>query len=248
MKTLRKKIKAAEGTRHTQIYRAAATLFCARGYDATTMSAVADAVGVTKAALYYFFPGGKQELLYAVMSFGLDRLEEHVSTPARACADAETRLQSIIRNHVALITAGASTNSPGKSAGRGNPVTIVVDETGGLNKTQRRRIDERKRAYVELLRDTLWQLKHEGKLRALDETVAAFSLLGTMLWVARWYDPNGRLSAAALTEEILNLVLGGLLCPSQHETTQLAVPRANGRGGQRRQPFNELSPARRSQQ
>ena len=192
----------AESDRHAQIYRAAATLFCEQGFDVTTMSQIAEAVGVTKAALYYFVPGGKQDLLFAIMSFGLDQLERHVITPARATADAEARLHAIIRNHLRLITNGASKH--------GNPVTIAVDETGGLSPAQRRQIDGRKRAYVELIRDTLRQLRRDDKLRALDETVAAFSLLGTMLWVARWYDPNGRLNAEQVAEQILTLALGGL--------------------------------------
>ena len=195
-----------ESERLTQIYRAAASLFCERGFDATAMNDIAKAVGVTKAALYYFVPGGKQDLLFAIMNFGLDQLERHVIRPARTMTDAETRLHGIIRNHVQLITNGASA--------RGNPVTIAVDETGGLSPAQRRKIDERKRAYVELIRDTLRQLRGEGKLRPLDETVAAFSLLGTMLWVARWYDAQGRLKAEQITEEILKLALGGLLCQS----------------------------------
>ena len=219
---------AAESARHAQIYRAAAALFCERGFDATTMGEIAAAVGVTKAALYYFVPGGKQELLYAVMSFGLDRLEEHVLRPTRAVADAEVRLRTIIRNHVRIITEGATANGS-------NPVTIVVEETGGLNETQRRHIDRRKRAYVDLIRDTLRQLRAEEKLRALDTTVAAFSLLGTMLWVARWYAPQGRLNAEQITTEILNLVLGGLLHAPSHDTASAVTPHANGRGARPKQ-------------
>ena len=209
----------AASARHAQIYRAAAALFCERGFDATAMSDIADAVGVTKAALYHFIPGGKQDLLFAIMSFGLDQLERHVVRPARAIPDAETRLRAIIRNHVGIITGGAN--------GRGNPVTIAVDETGGLSKTQRRKIDRRKRAYVDLIRDTLRQLQQEDKLRALDETVAAFSLLGTMLWVARWYAPQGRLNAEQIAAEILNLALGGLLqCAPARKPTRTEMNHA----------------------
>ena len=215
-----------ESGRLAQIYRAAAALFCERGFDATAMSDIAKAVGVTKAAIYHFIPGGKQDLLYAIMSFGLDQLERHVITPARAMPDAEVRLHAIIRNHVRIITAGASIKSDGKSAGRGNPVTIAVDETGGLSPTQRRQIDERKRAYVDLIRDTLRQLQRDGKLRALDATVAAFSLLGTMLWVARWYDTQGRLNAEQIAEEILKLALGGLLHTQSNEYAMTEVKHA----------------------
>ncbi|NOT58612.1 MAG: TetR/AcrR family transcriptional regulator [Acidobacteria bacterium] len=211
-----------ESERLAQIYRAAAALFCERGFDATSMQDIAAAVGVTKAALYYFVPGGKQELLFAIMNFGLDQLERHVIKPARAIPDAEARLHTIIRNHVRLITNGAST----KNGARGNPVTIVVDEIGGLDAAQRRQIDRRKRDYVELLRDTLRQLQHEDKLRALDATVAAFSLLGTMLWVARWYDTQGRLNAEQITEEMVKLALGGLLQKSEAAAKKRTKPSA----------------------
>ncbi len=206
MQTLRETFESVESERLAQIYRAAAELFCEKGFEGTSMSAVAEAVGVTKAAIYHFIPGGKQELLYAVMSFGMDRLETYVITPARAVTDAETRLRNIISNHVGLILQGASPSGH-------NPVTIVNEEVGGLSKEHRREIDQRKRAYVDLVRDTLIQLNAENKLRAVDETVAAFSMLGTILWVARWYDPKGRLSSTQINEEISKLILGSLLRP-----------------------------------
>ena len=206
MQTLRETFESVESERLAQIYRAAAELFCEKGFDGTSMSTLAESVGVTKAAIYHFVPGGKAELLFAVMSFGMDRLEEYVITPARGIVDAETRLRTIIRNHVRIITSGASPQGH-------NPVTIVVEEVGGLSKEHRRIVDKRKRVYVDLIRDTLTQLNAENKLRAVDETVAAFSMLGTILWVARWYDPNGRMSAEQINEEISKLILGSLLRP-----------------------------------
>jgi AcrR family transcriptional regulator len=140
------------------------------------------------------------------MNYGLDRLETYVIIPARAIPDAEERLRAIIRNHVRLITSGSQASGH-------NPVTIVVEEVGGLNVAQRRKVDGRKRVYMDLIRDTLRQLNREGKLRPLDETVAAFSLLGIILWVSRWYKPEGRLTPDQIAEEILKLAFGALLRP-----------------------------------
>lgn len=206
MKTLKQVFESAENERLAQIYTVAAELFCEKGFDATSMSDVAEAVGITKAGIYHFVPGGKKDLLFAVMSYGMDRLETYVITPARAITDAEERLRAIINNHVKLITSGSKT-------GGHNPVTIVVDEVAGLAPAHRRKIDQRKRAYLDLIRDTLKQLKEEGKLRQVDETVAAFSVLGIMLWVSRWYLPDGRLSPDQIAEEIMKIALGGLLRP-----------------------------------
>src|ERR1044071_5780578 len=153
-----------------EIYRVAAQIICEKGYDATSMNDIAEAVGITKAGIYHHIPG-KKDLLFQIMNFGLDELDEEVIVPAQAIADAEQRLRRIIANHVRLIT--------NRSTPQGNnPVTIVVEEVAGLTPAHRRKIDQRKRAYVDLVRETLEELKGEGKLSEVDVTTAAFSLLG----------------------------------------------------------------------
>lgn len=204
-KTVTKRAAADEPDRLGEIYRVAAQLICEKGYDATSMSDIAAAVGITKAGVYHHIPG-KKDLLFRVMNFGLDSLDEEVIAPARQIADAEQRLRAIITNHARLITSRSSPDG-------NNPVTIVIDEVAGLTPAHRRKIDQRKRVYVDLLRATLKQLKEEGKLREIDETVAAFSLLGMVLWLSRWYSPNGRLTPEQVAEEIITIALGGLLRP-----------------------------------
>lgn len=49
------------------IIETAASLFVKNGYSATSVRQIADAVGVTEAALYYHFRDGKRELLQAVV-------------------------------------------------------------------------------------------------------------------------------------------------------------------------------------
>src|SRR5262245_35432214 len=192
-----------EPDRLVEIYRAAAQIICEKGYDAASMNDIAEAVGITKAGIYHHI-SGKTDLLYHIINFGLDSLEEEVITPSREIADAEERLRAIITNHVQLITARSTTDG-------NSPVSIVVDEVGGLTATQRRKIDQRKRVYVDLIRQTLDELKLQGKLSEVDVTVAAFSLLGTILWLSRWYRPDGRLSPEQISDEVAKIVLGGLL-------------------------------------
>jgi hypothetical protein len=121
-------------------------------------------------------------------------------------ADAEQRLRTIIRNHAMLIMEGS------KMAGF-NPVTVLNDEMAGLTSQHRRKVQQRKRSYYNLLRSTLQQLKEEGKLKDVDPTVAAFSLFGMLLWLSRWFHPDGKLSAAEVAGEIEKIALGGLMRP-----------------------------------
>lgn len=186
-----------------QIYRVAAQMICERGFDACSMKDIADAVGITKAGVYHFIPS-KKELLFAIMNYGMDRLETGVLNPAREVADAEQRLRLIITNHSMLIARGS--NDEGH-----DPVTILVEEEMGLSPAHRRLIKERKRVYLELVRGALETLQAEGKLKGIDITAAAFSLLGMINWLARWFRPDGRLSREQVAEEICKIALDGML-------------------------------------
>src|SRR5499426_3296637 len=202
---LQKDAEAPADDRLKQIFFAAAQLFCEQGYEATTMSDIGDAIGVTKAAIYHFVPGGKQDLLFAIINYGMDTVDEFVIAPARGIEDAEQRLRAIILNHSKLVMR--------RSTDQGfNPVTVMVDEVASLSPAQRRKIDLRKRAYMDLVRETLQQLKNEGKFKdQLDVTVVAFSLIGTIIWLGHWYRPNGKLSSEQVAETICRMALGGIL-------------------------------------
>ena len=70
------------------------------------------------------------------------------------------------------------------------------------------------RVYVNLIRDTLVELKAAGRLRDVNPTVATFSLLGMILWLPRWFRQGGRLSQDAVATELARFALGGLLTPT----------------------------------
>ena len=191
------------GERLRQIYREASRLFVERGYDATSMNDIAEAVNLTKAGVYHFIEN-KEELLFDIIQLGMDQLFEEVVVPAQLIRDPYDRLRLILRNHIANISRSESPI--------GNPVTIVVDDPTGLTLRRRRIIDRRKKEYFNLVRDTLRELEADGKLvEGLDTTVAAHTIIGTMLWVARWRRPNGRLTLDQIVEQISRIVLGGVM-------------------------------------
>ena len=60
-------MKTERINRRDLIVETAADLFREHGYSATSVRQIAEAVGVTEAALYYHFKEGKRELLQAVL-------------------------------------------------------------------------------------------------------------------------------------------------------------------------------------
>ncbi|HEY8711732.1 MAG TPA: TetR/AcrR family transcriptional regulator [Thermoanaerobaculia bacterium] len=184
-----------------EVYRTAAEMILQKGYDATSVSDIAGALGITKAGLYHYIHG-KTQLLFDIMQYGLDQLDREVAQPAKEIADAETRLRFMIGMHARIVTRAHGA------------VTILVDEARALAPAQNRKITRRKRDYFDFLRATLREMKGERKLRDVDVTVAAFSLLGTINWLSRWYRPDGALDEEQIAEQIVDIALNGLIRPA----------------------------------
>jgi AcrR family transcriptional regulator len=184
--------------RTAEVYQTAAKIILQKGYDATSVSDIADALGITKAGLYHYIRG-KTELLYDIMKYGLQELDREVMVPARKIADPEERLRFVISTHAHLVTRGDGA------------VTILVDEARALSPSQYRAVTRLKRAYLEFLRETIEELRAHGKLRAVNSTVAAFSIIANVNWLSRWYQPDGGLSAQEIAGQIADSTLFGML-------------------------------------
>ena len=87
-------------TRTEQIYEAAARVFCEHGFGQSSMSDVAAAMDMTKAGIYHHI-ASKDELLFGIMSYGMDLFEERVLDRVEKIRDPLERLRATIRAHVA---------------------------------------------------------------------------------------------------------------------------------------------------
>src|SRR5216683_6953130 len=187
--------------RAAEVYRTAAEIILEKGYNATSVSDIAQALGITKAGLYHYIHG-KTQLLFDIMQYGLNELDREVAQPAMKIKDPEARLRFMIEMHARIVTRGHGA------------VTILVDEARALTPAQNRKITRRKRDYVDFLRATLGEMKAQRKLRDVDATVATFSLLGMINWLSRWYRAEGALDEQHVAEAIVGIALNGLTRPA----------------------------------
>ncbi len=188
------------GDRRTQILRQTALTFLRNGYDATSMSGIADACGITKPGLYYHFRG-KQDLLFAIMSHALDLLEQRTLDAMLSASTHEERLRNILQSHVRLIT----------ELEDGALTILVVTERNALRPEDRRIIEQRVQTYTALIRATLEGLRAAGRLREIDSAVATMTLLGLMVWTSRWYRRSGQLTGDEIANQVTELGLASVL-------------------------------------
>jgi len=184
--------------RAEEILEAAAVVFTVKGFDATSMNDIAKAVDLTKAGLYHYIRG-KQDLLHAIMDFAMDAIEMQVVEPARQIADPTERLKMILYKHIHLFK------------NHGTHVTILIDEVTALTPTHREHIIQRKRAYLDFVRETLGELKQAGRMRDLDITITSLNILSTIVGMARWFNTDGKMPLDHVSEQTINWILQGVL-------------------------------------
>jgi len=185
--------------RRGQILEKAAQLFCVKGYDSTSMSDIADEVGITKAGLYYFVEG-KEHLLYLITDYGLDLLEETVIKPLKSIEEPTALLNELIKLHTHMVL-----NRP-------REVTIILHERTALTGVYREKILQRKKNYIDYVRNLLIQLQQRGEARRdLDATAATFFLLGSLNWLYQWYKVDGPLTEEQIARELTEHFRGAFL-------------------------------------
>ena len=189
---------SGKGKRASHVYRIAAEIMCQKGYEGTSMNDIAEAAGLTKAGIYHYIRG-KEELLFEIMTYAMDNLDQRIVAPAQELADPEKRLRAIVESHTRSLLEGVGA------------ITIVLEEMPALTPTHRRVIKARKRTYFDFIRQTLQELESEGKLRDINPTTATFSLLGMILWISRWYRRDGKLSAEEVLKDYVDIAINGLL-------------------------------------
>lgn len=192
----------SDSPRRAEICRAAARIFRDRGYDATAVSDIARALRMTKAGLYHYFPS-KEAMLFEIMSFGMERMEDEVMRPARAIRDPEPRLRQMLMQHARIITRAEGA------------VAQLFHEQRALPAAMRRVVNEQERRYFHLVRDTLKELKAGGRLRDVDPSIAALSLIGMIQWMPRWFREDGPLSIDEAARDLTDLALAAVLKPAR---------------------------------
>ncbi|MDQ1506562.1 MAG: hypothetical protein QOD57_4289 [Actinomycetota bacterium] len=176
-------------------------VFHERGYHSTTLQHLADALGVTKPALYYYVDS-KADLLDAVVTRSLDPLVETLKWSAATTDDGWERLrlqvrltvQHLHRERVAFwvfLHSGA-----------------YVDDRVG------QRIADASRRFVALLQETFDAGREQGVFRDdIDPVVLSRALAGMLKATVRWFRPSRAFSPATLAELLCQLTLHGCCEP-----------------------------------
>ena len=93
------------------VYKTATKILCNLGYEKASIRNIAEAMGMTKAGLYYYFES-KEELLYQILDSYMDDLLEGIQkTSGERISDPLSFIHECIRFQVNLCTIGIHTEA-----------------------------------------------------------------------------------------------------------------------------------------
>ncbi len=189
--------KRAEDRRR-EILQVAARLFRAQGYAATSLEEVADAIGITKAAIYYHFTS-KDEVLFEMR----DRIVRESLVRVRRIVESDetpvVKMERILTGHLETLLANLDAN------------VVFHREVGFLPRDRESEVRKREREHDLMLRRVYREGAEAGDFPAIDAAIAVNFLLGACNMTYRWYKPSGAVSPCGTIEAILALLQHGYL-------------------------------------
>ena len=180
--------------RREELFGIAAELFWDKGYHATSMSDVAEAMGIRKASVYHHVRS-KETLLYEMSVESMHHMIDAATSAGGS--DPVEHLRAIIVRHI-----GALLDDRDKHA------TALV-ELRSLSTEERQHITDLRSRYDRLIDEAVRQVQGtEGMWPTIPTRLVRLGLLGMLNWVVFWYSPAGRETPDEIGDAFAQMLLG----------------------------------------
>jgi AcrR family transcriptional regulator len=188
---------------------AAVMLFAQHGYEATSMRAIAQEVGLLPGSLYAHITS-KELLLLEIIEQGVDEFLAAAAEAVAVGGSAPERLRRAVQAHMTIIAASRDRTG------------IVFHQWRALKGADRDRVVAKRKAYEQYFVDILQAGVEEGTFHAhLDSRFAVLVILGALNWAPEWFSPSGDATAEEVGARVSSLLLEGLEVPRARRRRQL---------------------------
>lgn len=177
--------------------RAAVRLFAEKGYHATSIADISDAVGLGRGALYYYIKK-KEDLLWKAHNDHVDPMIEFARSMASRDCSATEKLQAVSRRLLEAI------------AEYRDYIVVFYREMNALSPGRLREIIAKRNVFEGLVHDIILEGIRNGEFAPVDSRMAVLAFLGMHNWSYTWFHPDGRLPAAGVAQEFSGIFLRGM--------------------------------------
>ena len=190
-------LEAEQERKKNAILRAAARLFRERGFEQTRLTDIADALNITKPALYYYV-GNKEEILITIQRLGLEQMLDGFDALVAGDKTGAELLTILLTRYGEW-----ATTEFGVCVVR--LFNVKVSQKNARTLQAARSILERK------VRALFVRGMEDGSIKPCNPTLAATALFGSLNWMAFWYDRSrARLPPAEISACFIGYFLSGL--------------------------------------
>lgn len=176
----------------------ATRLFAERGYNGTSISDIANEMGLTTASLYYYVTG-KQELLLNVLATGMAEFLNRLDDIVAQDIDPRDKLRLAIDNHLSFVLS------------KKQAVAVFLRERRFLKPPYKEQYQEGVDRYDLLFTEIISKCIEQGAIPPGDPTLIRLGILGMINWVVEWYQPGGRLTEDEIRSAFTELIVDQML-------------------------------------
>lgn len=185
----------------------AADVFEKKGYAQTTIQDLAQALELSRSALYHYFKS-KDEILEALVlehtEHAAEQMEQRLAGRSGSPSD---RLRELLASSInGRMTGGARLR--------------VLDQLAAEMPPEiKQKFDHGRRRVLDLYTRLIQSGIDAGELRPLDARTAALAILGIASWTSWWYSPAGRKSPEELAAVLVDVAFSGISQPIGQAST-----------------------------
>jgi TetR/AcrR family transcriptional regulator, cholesterol catabolism regulator len=184
-------------SRKEQIYRASAKLFAERGYHATSMRDLAQALGVQGGSLYAHI-SSKEELLWEIVNRAADEFDAALEPIRDSKIAPPEKLRAALEAHFNVISQNKEI------------VTVFFHEWKHLPIIKMEEITSRRASVERIYTQILEEGVRSGQFsKGLDVKLASLLALSSANWTYQWFNSGGRLSAREVADAFCVMLLDG---------------------------------------
>jgi AcrR family transcriptional regulator len=188
-------IAAGRDVRRDALLEAAAAEFNARGVSRASISRIAAAKGLTRAAVYYYVRD-REDLVFQAYARSCERTARDLAAAETVRGGALGQLESFVRRALAP----------------DQPTEAVLGDLDYLSGAARQTIAAAHGANVERLRGLIRLGVAMGDLRACDDEIVAQALIGMVAWIplsAEWVEGFDADHRSRATEALVDILVHG---------------------------------------
>ena len=203
-------LAAAGPRREDALLDAAASEFNLYGVSGASLPRIARAVGLTRAALYYYF-ASREDLAYRCYARACETTAGDLAAAERAGRNGLSRVQHFVRHAL----------DPARAPG------VVPSEIARLEPAQRERIEAAHGRNVATLTGFVRDGSADGSIRACDPEIAAQAIFGMIYFAPlaeEWAEGSGEAVRRGAGQQLADLVTDGVAAkPEQGFRCELDV-------------------------